>query len=193
VNRALRFSRGRPLLFLTSLFSLTLLVPAGGAEAAPQASLGLDVGGAAEETDEGPTRGAFDLGGRADVLLGRTRGTDMAIGPYLEAATLSFHNLDVAAGAEWLIPVRDDLPLVLSGGALLRDQGGRPLSPGVEGTVFFGSRSYNFHSWYGLAAGLFAQTRFVPGPPSTIDFVFGIQIDAELLIMPGLLLWGLFK
>ncbi len=116
----------------------------------------------------------------------------MAVGPYVEAATLGFHNLDAAVGAEWLLPVRDDLPLVLSGGALLRDSGGKA-SAGVEGTLFFGSRSYNFHSWYGLAAGLFAQTRILPGSPSAVDFVFGVQIDAELLMMPGLLLWGLFK
>jgi hypothetical protein len=116
----------------------------------------------------------------------------MAVGPYVEAATLSFHNFDVAAGGEWLLPLRDDLPLVVSGGALLRDADGKA-SVGIEGTVFFGSRSYNFHSWYGLAAGLFAQTRILPGSQSTLDFVFGVQIDAELLMMPGLLLWGLFK
>ncbi len=163
------------------------------AAAAPQASLGVTVGGAFENAVPGPPGGAFCLGGRSDVLFGRSRGADMALGPYAEAGTLSFHNLDVAAGAEWLIPLRDELPLVLSVGALVRDGGGRSWAPGMEGTVFFGSRSYNFHSWYGMATGLFAQTRWIPGPESTVDAVFGVQIDAELLVMPVLLLVGLFK
>jgi hypothetical protein len=117
----------------------------------------------------------------------------MAFGPYVEAGTLSFHNLDAAAGAEWLIPLRDELPLVVSVGALVRDGGGRSWASGVESSVFFGSRSYNFHSWYGMATGLFVQTRWIPGPQATVDAIFGVQIDAELLVMPALLLVGLFK
>jgi hypothetical protein len=104
-------------------------------------------------------------------------------------ATASFHDLDLGGGAEWLIPVRDDLPLVLSAGAFSRNGDGRAWSPGVEGTVFFGSRSYNFHSWYGLAAGLFMQSRWLPSSPSTLDLVFGAQIDGELLVLPALLIY----
>ncbi len=56
----------------------------------------------------------------------------------------------------------------------------------MEGTVFFGSRSYNFHSFYGLTAGIFAQTRWVPASPATLDLVFGAQIDAEILALPAI-------
>ena len=113
----------------------------------------------------------------------------MAIGPYLDVATASFHDVDLGGGAEWLLPVRDDLPLVLSAGAFWRNGDDRSWSPGMEGTVFFGSRSYNFHSWYGLAAGLFAQSRWIPSSPSTLDLVFGVQIDGELLVLPALLIY----
>jgi hypothetical protein len=133
--------------------------------------------------------GAFHLGGRASVLFLRNRGADMAIGPYLDVATASFHNADLGGGAEWLLPVRDDLPLVLSAGGFWRTGDDRSWSPGMEGTLFFGSRSYNFHSWYGLAAGVFAQSRWIPSSPSTLDLIFGIQIDGELLALPALFLY----
>ena len=160
------------------------------AAADPQASAGLTIGGVVQDV-VGPSHasGAFHLGGRASVLFLRNRGADMALGPYLDVATASFENLDLGAGAEWLIPVRDDLPLVLSAGAFWRDGNGRSWSPGAEGTVFFGSRSYNFHSWYGLAAGLFAQSRWIPESPSTVDLVFGAQIDGEILLLPAILIY----
>jgi hypothetical protein len=161
---------------------------AAGAAADPQASIGLTIGGAVQDV-VGPTgaSGAFSLGGRASVLFLRNRGSDMAIGPYVDVATAGFHNVDLGAGAEWLLPVRDDLPLVLSAGAFWRNGDDRSWSPGMEGTVFFGSRSYNFHSWYGMAAGLFAQSRWIPSSPATLDLVFGVQIDGELLALPAIL------
>jgi hypothetical protein len=160
------------------------------ATAEPQASVGLTIGGVVQDV-VGPSAasGAFHLGGRASVLLLRDRGADMAVGPYVDVATASFHDLDLGGGAEWLVPVRDDTPLVLSAGAFSRHGEGRSWSPGMEGTVFFGSRSYNFHSWYGLAAGVFAQSRWIPSSPSTLDLVFGVQIDGELLVLPALLLY----
>jgi hypothetical protein len=168
---------------------LCVLLPSH-ALADPQASVGLTIGGVVQDA-VGPsgTSGAFHLGGRASILFLRNRGADMAIGPYLDAATASFHDVDLGGGAEWLIPVRDDLPLVLSAGGFWRNGDDRSWSPGMEGTVFFGSRSYNFHSWYGLAAGLFAQSRWVPASPSTLDLVFGVQIDGELLALPAVLIY----
>jgi hypothetical protein len=160
------------------------------AKADPQASLGLTVGAEAEDAvGPAPLRGAFHLGGRASVLFLRNRGADMAIGPYLDVATAGFHDVDLGGGAEWLLPVRDDLPLVLSTGAFWRNGDGRSWTPGMESTLFFGSRSYNFHSWYGLAAGIFAQSRWLPSSPSTLDLVFGLQIDGELLALPAVFLF----
>jgi hypothetical protein len=160
------------------------------AQADPQASVGLTVGAEARDAvGPDPLRGAFHLGGRASVLFLRNRGADMAIGPYVDVATESFHDTDLGAGAEWLIPLRDDLPLVVSAGLLERDGDGRSWTPGMENTVFFGSRSFNFHSWYGLAAGLFVQSRWIPSSPSTLDLVFGLQIDGELLALPWVFLY----
>lgn len=138
-------------------------------------------------------QGAVHWGGRADVLFLRSRGTDMAVGPYIDVATSSFHDVDAGGGVEWLLPVRDDLPFVLSAGAFARSGEGLSWAPGLEGTLFWGSRSYNFHSWYGMATGLFAQTRYLPGSPERADLVFGIQVDGELLLMPSILILSLIR
>jgi hypothetical protein len=160
------------------------------ARADPQASLGLTVGGVIENA-VGPTapRGAFHLGARASILFLRDRGRDMALGPYVDAATAGFRSADLGGGVEWLLPVRDDLPIVLSAGSFARQGGERSWTPGAEGTVFFGSRSYNFHSWYGLAAGVFAQSRWIPSSPASVDVVLGVQIDAEIIALPFVFLF----
>ncbi len=166
------------------------------ATAAPQVNVGMTIGGDVENATPGPARGQVHWGGRADVLFLRSRGADMALGPYVDAATSSFHDFDAGGGISWLLPVRDDLPFVLSAGFFLRTGEGRDWDPGFESTLFWGSRSYNFHSIYEVAVGLFAQTRYVPGTPGAPeqqDMVFGFQMDGELMLLPSLLIDELLK
>jgi hypothetical protein len=183
----------KPARSLGALPLLAAALCAPDALAAPQASLGMTFGGVVEDVTSNPARGAVHWGGRADALFLRTRGSDMAVGPYLDVATSSFHDVDAGGGVAWLLPLRDDLPFVISVGGLTRNGEGRSWAPGLEGTIFWGSRSYNYHSWYGLAAGLFAQTRYLPGAPAQADLVLGIQVDGELLLMPSMLLLGLLR
>lgn len=150
-------------------------------------------GGVIEDVPSGPPHGQAHWGARGDVLFLRSRGNQMAVGPYLDAATSSFHDFDAGGGLEWLLPVRDDLPFVLSGGLFGRTGEGHGLAPGLEGTLFWGSRSYNFHSVYGIALGLFAQTRYVPSNPEQTDFVIGIQLDGEVMLMPSMLILQLLR
>lgn len=172
----------------TAPAAISAFVFASPARADPQASLGLTVGGALRNVaGADPEHGALHMGARADVLFFRSRGSDMGLGPYAEAATLGFDVLDVGGGVAWLVPLRDQLPFVFSGGAFARDVHGAWLS-GLDGTVFFGSRSYNFHSWYGLSAGVFAQAKWIPGVPAA-DLVLGARVDAELLALPWILLY----
>jgi len=179
-----------PRCFQVAEIAVAAFILAPDASGSPQSNLGLTVGGGVENVVGGPAgHGVFHLGARADTLFLRRRGDQMALGPYLDVATSSFDNLDTGGGAEWLLPIRDDLPIVLSAGAFWRNGGGRVWAPGVEGEVFFGSRSYNFHSWYGLAGGLFVQTRWLLPSPATLDVILGVQLDAVLLALPALLLY----
>lgn len=159
------------------------------ARADPQTSIGLTLGGVVRDQQAGGAGGAFHLGARSDLLLLRSSNRDMAVGPYVDVATASFHDTDVGGGLGWLLPMTEDFPLLLSAGGFARDGDGRGWRPGVEGTILVGPRSYNFHSWYGLAGGLFVQTRWVPQSPSTVDVVIGVQVDVELLALPFIFAW----
>jgi hypothetical protein len=170
----------RWLVGLAALAAIGSIAPV--AAGAPQANAGLTIGGGTGAPGGGG--GLFHLGARADVLFLRERGTDMAIGPYVDFATASFSTLEAGAGAEWLLPVRDDLPLVVSAGAFERRAPGFAWEPGAEATLFFGSRSYNFHSWYELVVGVFAQGRYGLGDARQREIIFGLQFDFALLAYP---------
>jgi hypothetical protein len=111
----------------------------------------------------------------------------MGVGPYLDVATLAFETLEVGAGAQWLLPVTDALPFVLSAGLFERRAPQKDWQPGACTTLFVGSRSHNFSSWYGLAAGLFVQGRYGFGDARQADVVLGAQLDLSLLGYPFLL------
>jgi hypothetical protein len=167
---------------------LAIVFGAGTASADPQASAGLTIGGAVTNLRDSSS-GAFTLGGRADVLFLRERGRDMAVGPYVEALTIGFDTFEAGGGAEWLVPIRDELPLVLSTGLFERRAPGVGWQPGAAAGLFFGSRSYNFHSWYGLAAGVFVQGRYGLGDSRQADVVIGLQLDLALVVAPFLFLY----
>ena len=155
--------------------------------AAPQANFGLTVGGAATDVRTNGPRAAFHLGGRADVLFLRSRNRDMAVGPYVDIATAAFDTIELGGGVEWLLPVTEGFPLVVSAGLLERRAPMFGWEPGAESTVFFGSRGYNFTSWYGLAAGLFVQARYGFGDGKQTDLIAGAQLDLSLFAYPFLL------
>jgi hypothetical protein len=166
----------------------------GEARADPQASVGV-TGGVALNDVVGPRSlyPAVHLGGRADVLFFRSNPRQMALGPYVDVATGGFESVDAGGGASWLLPVIDDLPFVVSAGAFARNGQGRSWAPGLEGTLFAGSRSYNFHSIYGMAIGFFAQSRWVLESPATLDVVLGVQVDAEVLALPVIFVVNAFR
>ena len=189
----MRVPRGSPRAFHV-LAGAGVLLCASVCRADPQASVGVTAGGVVENLGgPGHPTGAFHLGGRGDVLFLRSSPRDMGLGPYADVGTSAFRNVDVGAGLSWFVPVTEDVPVVVSGGMLVRNGGARTWTPGGEATLFVGSRSYNFHSAYGMALGFFAQSRWIPGPPTSLDAVFGVQVDAEVIALPVLLLVNAFR
>jgi hypothetical protein len=170
------------------MLSGATLAVASPAFGAPQANVGLTIGGAATDLRTSASS-AFHLGGRADVLFLRERGRDMAVGPYVEVLSEGFRTLELGGGVEWLLPVREELPLVLSAGSYARRAPSFAWEPGVAAGVFFGARSFNFHSIYGLAAGLFVQGRYGLGDAHQADVVMGLQMDVVLLAYPAIFLY----
>lgn len=158
----------------------------GRALATPQASAGVTVGGAATDLRT-KAAGAFHLGARADLLFLRERESDMALGPYFDFATERLNTLEIGGGAEWLIPIVPSFPLVASAGLFERRAPVFGWEPGLAANLFFGPRSYNFHSAYGMANGVFAQGRYGLGDGKQADVILGLQIDFAILALPFIL------
>jgi hypothetical protein len=158
------------------------------AEAAPQASVGLTIGPAVTDLHTAPGV-ELHLGGRADLLFFRRREADMAVGPYVDLATAAFDTVEAGGGVEWLLPVTREVPFIVSVGALERHAPGLGWNPGIESTLFIGSRSYNFDSVYSICAGGFLQGRYGVGDSRQADIILGAQIDLEVFALPFIALY----
>lgn len=131
----------------------------------------------------------FHLGIHGDVLFGRSRNSDFGVGPYVEVATHAFDEIQFGGGVSTLLPIIDYLPMVLSTGAYGRigdDEYG--LEPGLAAELFWGSRSYNFHSSYVMAAGIMAQFRLGLGESKETAFVIGAELDFAAMSLPFIFL-----
>ncbi len=153
--------------------------------ASPEFSVGATTGIALADLRTGPVVPAFHLGGRADLLFLRNRPLETAFGPYLEFGTIAFETFEFGGGGSWLVPGLD-LPLVVSAGAFARSSV-VGVEPGVVANLFWGSRSYNFHSRYGMAFGLFGEARAGLGASRSMDAVLGVRVDLAALALPFLL------
>ncbi|MBX3222153.1 MAG: hypothetical protein KF795_16670 [Labilithrix sp.] len=176
---------GRATRFAATAAGLVTLLAAR-ADATPQASAGMTTGAALTDmrAENGP-RLAYHLGGRFDVLLLRDRAGTMALGPYLDVATAAFDTFETGGGLEWLVPTGDSA-LILSAGAFARTSR-FGWEPGATGTIFWGSRSFNYHSTYSLGLGLFLQGRYgLAGDGRQADAIAGVQIDLQYLALPFL-------
>lgn len=123
-------------------------------------------------------------GVRGDVLFGRSRYSDVSAGPFASITSAGFDDVRLGGGATLLLPVTQYLPLGLSLGGYARQED--DWDPGVSGWLFFGSRSYNFHSSYGIAAGLFLGVEHDLRDPGHNAIVVGVQIDGLVLALPFL-------
>ena len=168
--------------------ALCALLGGGAAHADPQGTAALTIGVAGVGQDrEIWDDSVFHLGIHGDVLFGRSRNSDFGVGPYLEVATHAFDELQFGGGISTLLPVIDYLPMVLSTGAYGRigdDEYG--LEPGLAVELFWGSRSYNFHSSYVMAAGIMAQFRLGLGESKETAFVLGAELDFVAMSLPFL-------
>ena len=153
------------------------------ASARPQILAGATTGMALTDmrAENGP-RVAYHLGARLDLLFLREAPRDMAIGPYVDVVTAAFDTLEGGGGIAWLVPT-GPTAFVFSGGAFARTSR-FGWEPGTCATIFWGSRSYNFHSSYALAAGLFAQGRYGFGDGKQADVIFGVELDLQYLALP---------
>lgn len=137
---------------------------------------------------EGEDKFLVGLGVRGDAMYGAARPSSFRIGPAFELRTVNVETLEGAAGIGVLIPLPGGAPIGLNGlmGSALRKgdeiPDGRPI--GI-GTVTWGFRGYNYHSWYGYSLNLFASGRKQIGS-DLIEYTGGIEVDIVFTtIIPG--------
>jgi hypothetical protein len=156
------------------------------ASAAPQWNASLIPGAGLQRENSSFDQVVFWGAARGDLLLLRERASDIGLGPYLMLATAAFGDLRASAGASLLLPTNEDFPLVFSAGAFTRD--GRAF--GLDSSMFWGLRSYNFHGTYNLAGGVVLGAQHSLGSASETVLTLGVQVDAFVLLIPILLLRG---
>lgn len=171
--------------------AVVLAVAAGAwnARAEPQANVAATVGLAGRGSGEVWEETRLHLGARSDVLFGRSRNLDVGWGPYVEGMT-SLDDVSVGAGVSVLLPVHAYLPVVTSGGGYGWNGPDGGWEPGVSGQVFWGSRSFNYHSWYVMAGGISVQGRVGLGDTKERTVIVAAHLDGEILALPVLLLIG---
>ena len=177
-----------PLLLPLLLFS----TPALAQQSHPQANAGLVVGAAGVGQDgEFWQKTQFHLGLRADVLFGRASPADWGFGPVVNLSTNRFDTYQVGAGVSALAPVSEYLPLVFSVGPQVTR--GDSTEAGAFASIFWGSRSFNYHGWYGMAGGLLLEGRAGFGETKERTIVIAAHLDLQVLSLPVLMLINAFR
>lgn len=181
--------RTRPLRTWLALAAVGLVVSPSVARAHPQINAGITVGGGAVVAPSDRTEALFHLGLHGDVVFGRDDPRDFGIGPYVEVLTADFVTLDSGGGATLLLPIHETFPLMLSAGAAYSIREGAD-DVVLATRIAWGSRSYNYHAVYGLAAVVFVAAR--AGIDSgSVEIFGGASLDLAVLVLPfiGLYTW----
>jgi hypothetical protein len=121
---------------------------------------------------------------RGDMLFGRQRNADFALGPYATFGTAKFSDVRFGAGLSLLVPtLAGDFPLLVSAGALSRNGSDVRLSS----EVFFGLRSHNFHGAYAMASGVVVGGDASLTNDHATTLYVGLQVDGLWLALPFIL------
>lgn len=172
-----------------ALLSILSLAAPSRALATPQVTSAVSVGGGARDRAPGGWVGVFSLALRADVLFGPATPYAARVGPFVSVRSDAFDDLVPAAGVSVQLPVSATFPLVASAGVGLDVTTASPNAV-VLGRLWWGTRSYNYHAVYGIAAGLWVEARRFVGEPSRTDVIVGIDVDLEVFALPVAFLVG---
>ena len=161
----------------------------GTAMAEPQANVGVTAGMAGRGT-QGDWWGhsGFHLGARGGRAVRPVRERGFRLGAVCGGNDIVRRRL-CRGGVEW--PVAGTFVLAdcaLCWGVCVERTGGG-WEPGASGQLFWGSRSYNFHGSYVLAAGLSLQGRYGLGDSEERTIIIAAHLDGEVLSLPLVLLY----
>ena len=132
---------------------------------------------------------------RTEALFGRPGDERFRLGPAFDLRFQRLDTVELAGGLAVLMPISRGYPLVLTVGAgyAFRSQ------PHVDGafllgTLAWGYRSYNFHSFYGLGLQIYVSTRVHLDDFSHYEITAGIEVDlAAMFFIPAMFFASLIR
>jgi hypothetical protein len=125
----------------------------------------------------------FEMGLRADLLVGEARPARVRFGPALDLRTEGFRTFELAGGLAVLFPLDRGFALTATAGA---GWGARPEGRDgalALGALAFGWRPYNYFSAYAWAVNLYAAGRMQLMEPRVWEVTIGVEIDFEILFV----------
>lgn len=171
-----------------ALAALTALAATVSARADPQLNLSLSFGAGARVAPSSSREALVGLAARGDALFGPRTPYGARVGPYVTAGTHDFDDLTVGLGLSVQLPVSPTYPLVLSAGVFADVLSLSTPRPGGLARLWWGSRSYNYHSRYVMVLGGWVEARHTPALDAT-DVVIGLDADLGFITLPLVLLY----
>lgn len=178
-----------------ALVSLLALAPTRArADWDAQLSVRLLLGGGAFVDEQQPDPWPFfELGLRADVLLGEARPDRVRFGPAIDLRTEDYRTFEAGGGLALYLPTGLGFGIVTTVGA---GWGARPENrDGAFGLahIALGYRPYNYFSVYGYGVAVYAGARVqLERDPRAWEVSLGVEIDAEFLFaVPIMFVYGL--
>ena len=135
----------------------------------------------------------FFAGIHADAIFGRSSPRSFGYGPAIGASSSGFRDLTGTLGGSLLLPVHDYLPFVLSVGPTLRTHESLGTHPGVYGSLFWGSRSFNYTGTWGLTGGIVLEARKTLGGPNDHAVIVAAHPDLQVLTLPVAMIINAFR
>lgn len=132
---------------------------------------------------------------RTELLFGRPGDERFRVGPAFDLRFQRLDTAEVAGGLSVLFPIARGYPLVVTAAAGYAARAQPQTDGGIfVGTVAWGYRSYNFHSFYGLGLQVYVSSRVHLDDVSRFEITAGIEIDlAAMFVIPAMFLISLFR
>jgi hypothetical protein len=124
---------------------------------------------------------------RGDVLFGRSRDSDLGVGPAVELGTAAFSDVRLTLGPTVFLPIGDVLGLAATPALLARRDDG-VTSLGASGRLFAGIRAMNHYGEYSMAGGLVLGFDRDLGDSGETAVVIAAHVDGLVLAVPVMLL-----
>lgn len=147
-----------------------------------QLSTRLVVGGGGEWPDGVDVTPLFELGLRAELLIGPARADSTRLGPAIDVRTANFGTFEAAGGAFLLLPFGYDFAgmIMLGGGYAARTEG-RDGAIGVV-TLRAGYQPYDHFDFYSHGVSIYLSARVGLAGVETYELTAGVEIDFEFLV-----------